>query len=266
MSYLGHLPAARAFDSLADQYDEIFTCTPVGRAQRDQVWNVADRLFQPGMDVLELNCGTGEDAIHFAQRGIRVTGTDASRRMIARARFRSVGMGLPLSFVRLPIELLTALRPQTFDAVFSNFSGLNCVADLRQVARALRFLLQPGASGLLCLSTRFCLWESVWFAAQGDMRKARRRWAGHTLADINDAKVEVFYPTVHELRMALSPWFRICRTTGIGITVPPSYVNRHFGGAKALMLLSRVDSVIGRLPLLRTIGDHMLVAIERTPA
>ena len=39
-------------------------------------------LFQPGDQVLELGCGTGEDAIWLAKRGVRVLATDGSPAML----------------------------------------------------------------------------------------------------------------------------------------------------------------------------------------
>src|ERR1700684_152928 len=80
--------AGRVFDLLAEEYDTEFTRTLVGRAQRDAVWNVLDRHFKAGQRMLELNCGTGEDAVHLAHRGIRVVGCDASEKMIEVARRR----------------------------------------------------------------------------------------------------------------------------------------------------------------------------------
>ena len=47
-----------AFDLLAETYDEVFTRTAVGRAQREAVWHDMDQSFHPGQRVLEINCGT----------------------------------------------------------------------------------------------------------------------------------------------------------------------------------------------------------------
>jgi SAM-dependent methyltransferase len=267
VNYPAQAAAVRAFDAMADSYDDVFTFSPIGRAQREQVWRVADQLFLPGMNILELNCGTGEDAIHFGQRGVHVTAIDASSRMIARAKLRASGLNLPIQFSCLSSELLTALRPRVLDGIFSNFSGLNCVRDLNQVARSMSFLLAPGNNALLCLSTRFCLWESAWFGVRGQFAKAVRRWNGRSVVRVCDSEVEVLYPTTRELGNAFEPWFRLCDVTGVGIFVPPSYMNRHLQqGGRVLERFAGIDRLVCRLPLLRIIGDHMLLRFERTNA
>src|SRR5579875_1960914 len=57
--------------------------------------------LQPGQHILEIGCGTGEDAQAMAQRvvpGGRVVAVDSSRHMIAVARQRAEGCGLPVEF------------------------------------------------------------------------------------------------------------------------------------------------------------------------
>ena len=75
------------FDQAASTYDATFTHTKIGRAQRDIVYEHVTRLLSyPPKDILEINCGTGEDAIWFEKRGFNVLATDISSEMIARAK------------------------------------------------------------------------------------------------------------------------------------------------------------------------------------
>jgi ubiquinone/menaquinone biosynthesis C-methylase UbiE len=71
--------AGIAFDSIADQYDDIFTHSLIGRAQRDVVWDALKKTFRPGERVLEINCGTGEDALFLSKMGVSVHACDASK-------------------------------------------------------------------------------------------------------------------------------------------------------------------------------------------
>ncbi len=51
--------AGAAFDRIASRYDELWTCSPVGRLQREAVWRRLDKLFNDGNTLLDLGCGTG---------------------------------------------------------------------------------------------------------------------------------------------------------------------------------------------------------------
>jgi ubiquinone/menaquinone biosynthesis C-methylase UbiE len=56
---------------------------------------------RPGKRLLELGCGTGDDAQALARRGApggQVVALDSSRTMIAEARKRTAGSGLPIEF------------------------------------------------------------------------------------------------------------------------------------------------------------------------
>jgi ubiquinone/menaquinone biosynthesis C-methylase UbiE len=260
-------PAALVFDQMAKEYDDVFTNSMIGRAQRDAVWSVLTGVFENGDHVLELNCGTGEDALFLARNGISVTACDASEQMIqiASGRLRKEAPGAPIQFNFLPTEHLRDLKPITkFDGAFSNFSGLNCVADLTQTIEDLATFLSPGAPFLVCLSTRFCLWEMLWFALHGNFRKAFRRCFGHATAKVGQFSVDVYYPTIRKLQMQFSPSFVLRSCTGVGVTVPPSYVEAWIRNhPKLLNMLRTIDKAISSYPGFRVLGDHVLLHFER---
>ena len=260
-------PAALVFDQMASDYDQVFTNSMIGRAQREAVWNKLTQTFQSGDHILELNCGTGEDALFLARNGVSVTACDASQRMIkiASSRRRTEAPDAPITFNILPTERLCELQSTPmFDGAFSNFSGLNCIADLQQTAADLATLLFPGAPLLVCLSTRFCLWEMLWFVLHGNFRKAFRRCSGQATAKVGDFTVDVYYPTVRNLQKLFSPFFVLHSCTGIGVTVPPSYVEAWIRNhPKLLSMLRTTDKVISSYPGFRVLGDHVLLHFER---
>jgi ubiquinone/menaquinone biosynthesis C-methylase UbiE len=260
--------AVLAFNHMANDYDDHFTRSLIGRAQRSAVWEVALQTFHQGDCILELNCGTGEDALFLTQRGISVVACDASDRMIqvARSRHRAESPNSSIEFHHLPIEQITVLQQDTlFDGAFSNFSGLNCVKNLQQTAQDLASLIRPGAPVLLCMSTRFCIWEIFWFLAHGNARKAFRRCSGHTTAKVSEFSVDVYYPTVRKLQSIFSPYFTLHACTGIGVAVPPSYVETSICRyPKILQFLRSLDKTISGLPGFRVIGDHVLLSLKRS--
>src|SRR5579863_4904659 len=219
--------APATFDAIADTYDEIFTRTPIGRAQRNLVWRVVASVFRSGDRILELNCGTGEDAFFLGRLGISVVACDASPRMIDVARTRQAGelCSSKVQFRPIRTEDIRILQGgASFDGVLSNFSGLNCVEDLGAVARDLAAITKRGAKLCLCLSTRTCLWEIFWFCAHANFRKAFRRIRGWSTATVGRRTLKVWYPTIRTIQRAFSPSFQLISLRAIGLMVPPSYV------------------------------------------
>lgn len=259
--------AATAFDRVAGCYDELFTHSMIGQAQRKQVWAKLLAVFPIGDHILELNCGTGEDARFLAQRGRSVIACDASPAMIEIARRHSQYADLDASpaYLNLANEDLALLpRDDLFDGAFSNFSGLNCLADLQPVARNLSLLVKPGGSVLLCLWSRVCLAELIWYVLHNQPKKAIRRLSGKSLARLGGVTISVSYPTVGAICRAFSPWFRLKSHRAVGLFVPPSYAEKWIRKQqKTLARLERVDQFCAEWPILRGLGDHMLLEFVR---
>lgn len=261
------IAAAAAFERIAPVYDDLFTRTAIGRAQRQQVWNRLLHAFPMGCRILELNCGTGEDAGFLARRGRQVVACDASPAMIqiAKRRANKENWGAGVEFQCLANEELSGLSARaSFDGAFSNFSGLNCVADLSSVAHNLADLVKPGGTVLLCVWSRVCVAEILWYLLHGQATKAIRRLSGKSTATVGATKIPVFYPTIREVRRLFSLWFRLVSRRAVGLFVPPSYLEPSIGKHLGLIAqLQRLDLLFADWPILRSAGDHVLLEFVR---
>lgn len=257
------------FDAIAERYDETFTTSKIGKAQRASVWKELERVFRTGDHVLEIGCGTGVDACFLAERGVTVAACDSSPQMIAVAsrRVKENGMDRSVHPRLLAAEDIASLQNgDSFDGAFSNFGALNCVQDLRQFATALAILLKPDATALLCWMGPCCLWEVAWYLAQGKASKATRRfrrgWLTARLAE--GATVRVHYPSPRFLARTFAPQFRLVSYKGIGVSVPPSYLEPWANRFPRLLNLSKqADSLLGRCPGIRGFADHILLEFRR---
>jgi ubiquinone/menaquinone biosynthesis C-methylase UbiE len=242
---------AQAFDSLAANYDRLWTHAPSGRLQREAVWAYARPYLQGAKKVLDIGCGTGEDACRLMRAGVRVTAIDISAAMVAAARAQGVDARV------LAAEELEMIEDH-FDAAISNFGVLNCVADLASLRDPLARIVKPRGYTILCLLSRFCLWETVWFLFRGKPRKAVRRWSG---AATTSGGLRVYYPRVRDVQRAFAPRFTLVGRRGIGIRVPPSCRKLPEG---ALRRASAVDQRISAIPGFRACGDHTLLIFRRS--
>lgn len=259
------------FDVVASSYDEAFTSSVIGQAQRSAVWKELTKAFHPGDRVLEIGCGTGVDACYLAESGVEVLACDPSPQMIGVAAKRMRQRGLQ-TLVRTRVlraeDLSTLPADKTFDGAFSNFGPLNCVEDLPAVASCIAGMLRPGGIVLLCWMGPYCLWEMLFYLTRGNATKAFRRFRREGV----DAKIGgrssvlVRYPSVRFLVRTFVPEFHLQSVQGIGVAIPPSYLEpwarRH---PRVMGLCKRFDSRFGHWPGIRSIGDHVLVKLQRKP-
>ncbi len=125
------------FDRIAPFYDAMNRLMTVGLDRR---WrrDAAAAVVQPGNQVLDLCCGTGDLALAASAAGGRVTGLDFSEPMLQRARAKSSevewvsGDALALPFA-----------DGSFDVATVGF-GVRNLADLERGLAELRRVLRPG--------------------------------------------------------------------------------------------------------------------------
>jgi ubiquinone/menaquinone biosynthesis C-methylase UbiE len=241
-----------AFDRLAARYDELWTLTTTGRLQREAVWRHITPLFRAGENILDMGCGTGEDALRLERRGVHVRAIDASPAMVQIARQQGVAASV------LMLEDLEQLEGN-FDGALSNFGALNCVANPADLRGPLGRLIRPGGFLALCIMGRFCLWESAHFLARAEFRKSARRWSGASVS--TPLGIRVNYPTARRLCRALRPYFTLVRSAGIGVFVPPSFVSALSDAT--LKACAAMDYRVAHLPGVRTLSDHRLLVFRR---
>jgi SAM-dependent methyltransferase len=256
------------WDFTAETYDQIFPETLIGRAQRDVVWQELALAFRPGQRILELNCGTGIDAVYLAKKGVRILACDISPRMIEVScqRARAAAVSALIDFRVLPTEEIAVLEEEgPFDGAFSNFSGLNCVEDHSQVSRNLGRLLKPKARAVFCMVGRVAPWEIAWHLGHGDLARATHRFRPNTVTRVgDDVAIKVQYPSVRTIARTFAREFTLLRWKGVGVAVPPSPlepVARTFPGI--LEVLAKLDRHVAHLPLFRNLADSVLLDFER---
>jgi len=240
-----------AFDRIAPHYRYLWDDSDAGRLQRNAVWRFVQPLLRVGDRILDLGCGTGEDAVRFARHGVRVTGIDASAEMVRIARSRGVDARVHRIEESGDLQL-------SLDGAISIFGALNCVPDLSALREPLAEMIAPGGYLAICVMGRFCLWETIWYLLHGDPRKAARRWKGRASSSLG---LKIYYPSMKEITNSFAPAFRLVSSAGIGILVPPSFVR---GLSNTwLRRFDTIDRRIAACPAVAGLGDHRILVFRR---
>ena len=259
--------AAAAFEGLAAAYDAVFTASALGRSLRALTWERLDAALSASRRVLEIGCGTGEDAVHLALRGVHVLATDPSPSMlrVAAEKAGKAGCAARIEFRCMPMERLGAeLAGERFDGLWSNFGAINCVPQLDAVVAEVAALLEPGAPLAWVVLGKDVPWEWAWFLSRGNARKAFRRrqrggavWRG----------MRIVYPTPAELTRTLAPYFAPTRCRPLGFALPPSYAAGWLERRPRLLAaLTQVERTAQRCPPLAALSDHYVLEARRLPA
>tara|TARA_R110002050_G_scaffold158191_2_gene286990 strand:+ start:17322 stop:18116 length:795 start_codon:yes stop_codon:yes gene_type:complete len=262
---------AAHFDHTAGNYDQDFTASPIGKVQRELVFKSLDNCFSAtsASNILEINCGTGEDALHFGELGAQVLATDISSEMVKVTQAKT--HHLPnVSCQVLDINKLDNLsnsgHKTRYDLIFSNFGGLNCLTenDLRAFFKNATSLLKQNGLIALVIMPNFCLWETVYFATKLQFSKAfRRRKKSGVLANVAGQNVPTFYYSPSQIK-DFATGFTVLKTTPIGFFTPPSYLNPFFANRpKSLKKLAKQDEMRLNKAYLASFSDHFLICLQK---
>lgn len=244
------------FETLAPTYDTDFTHTRIGQSLRNRVHDRLLAHFSAGDHVLELGCGTGEDALFLARQGVRITATDASDAMLSMAREKTAHTHL-VDVQKLDLQSCGDAINRVPDAmkytgVFSNFGALNCLDDWRPLARFLAEVVPSGGVVAFGVMSPYCLWELLWHGAHLDFGVATRRLRGSTFGTMH-----ITYPTVRRLTRDFAPDFERTSVMPLGLFLPPSDV---FGviekRPRLLATLTHLEDRFGSASPLAPFADH----------
>lgn len=239
------------FDSLAATYDDAFGTSPLGRLFR---FRLAERVMSqapPPARVLDIGCGTGEDALWLARQGYVVHGIDESSGMIEMAQAKAVRSASSATFQCRSLQNLSRTDAK-FDAVISNFGALNCVS-LATWTDVVPRLLRPSGRAFVVLMGRSPLPESLrrGFTAANRGRTAQVR--------IGSGAVTVHYEPATMVKEALARTATVDRVEAMGCLVPgPGFVGFARRHPIAVGLLAMGETVVRSAPFFRNRGDHTL--------
>ena len=213
---------AEAFSRTAEKYDSFAEDHPHLTRMRNKVYSHVMHYVPHGARILELNAGTGTDAIQLAQRGYFIHATDIAPGMLNRLQEKVNRLDLQ---DRVTIEAQSFLSLENvqgapFDAVFSDLGGLNCTPNLPPVIQQLPNILKPGGTVTWVLMPHICLCEMA-EVFRGNFSLAFRRFSrGRVRANLEGLQFDVYYFSPSQVIQWFGNDFELLALEGLSVITP----------------------------------------------
>jgi SAM-dependent methyltransferase len=261
----------RAFDHVAAGYGRSNAENVILCAMRACLHRTVEALVPAGAHLLDLGCGPGSDAVVLAANGYRITAVDWSPAMVDEARraVHDAGVSTRVDVQHVGIDDIDRLAPldAVFDAAYSNFGPLNCVANLPAAAQRLVDRLKPRGVLIASVIGRVCPWELALYVARRDVARAAVRFRRGPVAVPLDGRTvwtQYYHPREFEAIFAACGMTRVS-LRALGLFVPPPYLHAFADRHPRLIAgLQRADDRCGSWPVFRSWGDHFLVVLRKT--
>ena len=253
-----------AFSKQASVFDELNEANGISRYLRKIFRDEVLLHRQNKSRILELNCGTGLDALYLASAGHEILATDNAPGMLSKLDEKISTQGIKnIKTLRCSFHDVGKLNEGKFDAIISNFGGLNCTDDLPSVLRQFNSVLNPGGTVTLMIMPKVCPWELL-MVFKGKFRTAFRRFKHGTPAQVEGVHFNCFYYNPGVIKKALGPHFKTISLRGVCITVPPEFYQRFDERyPRVFKLLKRVDNRIGSYFPFTYCCDHFLITLKK---
>jgi SAM-dependent methyltransferase len=257
-----------AFDSVAADYDGPRGNNALIQEMRAEMWRWLDIAFSPGARLIDIGCGTGLDAIRMARLGHHVAAIDWSVQMAQRTGERAARERLTARVQALALgahELERLDGAGTYDGAYSNLGPLNCVPDLASVSRQCARLLKPGGALVFTVIGRVCPWEIAHYLRKGEWARVKVRYARDFVpVGMNKHTVWTRYYGPREFYDAFRANFRLVRFRGLCVFAPPPYLTKlREEHPRWHARLRQFDRIVAGWPLLRGMGDHFLIVMQK---
>lgn len=267
-NYINELKTAEAFSKQSLVFDKDYYSNTIINYKRKRVREHVIALLQPQASILELNSGTGEDALFFAQHGFSVHATDISDGM--QEKLKQKLDGFPFS-ENISHEICSFNHLETlekkgpYNSIFSNFGGLNCTSELGKVLASFEPLLKPHGMVTLVIIPKFCLWETL-LIFKGRFKTATRRFFSRNgrKAHIEGVYFKCWYYNPAFVIEQLKNNFELVRLEGLCTLVPPSYIEGFAEKYPKLFgfLIKTEEKLKGKWPW-RNIGDYYIISLRK---
>ena len=259
---------AEAFSRKSEEYDLFGSDHPNLIRLRHKVYQHTLQFLRPGDHILEINSGTGLDAVYFASLGYPIHAIDIASGMLAhlQEKIDHYKLADQVTVENCSFTLLDRVSGGPYSYIFSNFGGLNCIEDLHEVTQKLPAVLSPGGKITWVIMPKVCLWELA-LIFKGEFKRAFRRMRPQgTLANVEGVHFMTWYFNPPQVVQALGPNFQVLRLEGLSVFTPPAdrknFARRY---PRLFHILAGLDDALSPMAPFNRWGDFYILTAQYNP-
>lgn len=258
----------QAFDSAAPSYDEEESRNEILIWMREIVHGIYLQNFNSGDKLLELNAGTGTDALFLAEHEIHVLATDISENMISaiNEKVKIQNAEKYVSAKLCPFDKIGEIKENNFDGVVSNFGGLNCINNFDKLRDDLSKKIKQGGKLIAVVMNRTCPWEIFYYLIRFNFKNVFRRSKKEGIdAALGNGLVRTYYFTPSKFALFFKKQFNVRKIYTLGLFTPPPFLIGIYRRFKPLVkLLMKLDELLKGVFPFNRFGDHFIIIFEKT--
>lgn len=262
-----HELVKQAFSNQSKHFDSYELNHPILTWMRNRIRNILSTHIPQKASILELNSGSGLDAVYFAKNGHSVLATDISPGMIEQIQKKVKSENLTdfIEIKQAPFEQLCLDLNQQFDFVFSNFGGLNCTNKLKDVVNGFKANVKAKGHISLIIMPKYCPWELI-YSLRFAFKFAFRRLRKHAIGKIEGIEFTTYYYSKNQVIDAFGPDFKCIELIGLASLSFPPFMEKYARRYPKLyrLLCSLETKVAGHLPFNR-FCDHYIITFQYLP-
>jgi len=262
MAFIDKRDLVQFHDEIAEKYDSILSKNRFSEVLRPVFQNILMQNIHHGDYILDLGCGTGEDAIFLAQKGVNVTGVDISPKMIeiAGKKADTKDFNKNLQFFCDDMEIFISENTNKFDAIISNFNAVNYIRDLNSFSAHVSTALNKDGKLIFTVLNKISASEVFYNFVRLNLKRSWKAIFNRKellLTDLN-----IFFPGLFS--NFFKNHFYIKRITGIGIFIPPHNLTGMYDKLSfVLPLLLRLEKLTASVFPFYCLSDHYIIEMQK---
>jgi ubiquinone/menaquinone biosynthesis C-methylase UbiE len=255
----------KGFSSIYEEYEVLSNENYIDQTMRKQVYFHIEKIIIQEAKILEINAGSGIDAVYFAKKGFDILATDIA---IGSEKY-ILNKKKEFNYSNLKFKLVSylnlhELHPNKYDFIFSNFGGLNCTDKLEQVMDSFYEILNENGKVTLVILNKYYLWDWINIFKLKFSKAFYRMSKKPIFANIKDEKIQVYYYSTRQLKALLSQKYELIKIENLGNFYPNTNHKILTKISFLIPLFIKIDRFFVKNNLLPFhLGDYFIISFQK---